>query len=101
MRPAGPRLHVALSDAAGGGAITASRPKCLRVSSANARATGSVLFGLDTLALLIGPPDAGIRGPVTAVTRILAGIVWVIGLSAVVFLWQKDSSTFFKTPRWR
>jgi hypothetical protein len=66
-----------------------------------ARATGSVLFGLDTLALLIGPPDVGIRGPVTAVTRILAAVVWVLGLSAVVFLWQKDSSTFFKTPRWR
>lgn len=66
-----------------------------------ARATGSALFGLDTLALLIGPPDVGIRGPVTAVTRIFAGIVWLIGLSAVVLLWQKDSSTFFKTPRWR
>ncbi len=66
-----------------------------------ARATGSVLFGLDTLALLIGPPDVGIRGPVSAVTRIFAAIIWLIGLSAVVFLWQKDSSVFFKAPRWR
>jgi hypothetical protein len=64
-----------------------------------ARATGSVLFGLDTLALLIGPPDVGIRGPEAAVTRILAGIIWLIGLAAVVYLWQKNSSTFFKILR--
>jgi hypothetical protein len=66
-----------------------------------ARATGSVLFGLDTLALLIGPPDVGIRGPEAAVARIFAGIIWLIGLAAVVYLWQKDSSVFFKTPRLR
>jgi hypothetical protein len=61
-----------------------------------ARATGSVLFGLDTLALLIGPPDLGIRGPESTVTRVFAGIVWLIGLTAVVFLWRKDSGAFFK-----
>ena len=61
-----------------------------------ARATASVLFGLDTLALLIGPPDLGIRGPEATVSRIFAGIVWLIGLTAVVFLWRKDSSAFFK-----
>ena len=64
-----------------------------------ARATGSLLFGLDTLALLIGPPDVGIHGPETAVARIFAGIIWLIGLAAVVFLWQQDSSGFFKAPR--
>jgi hypothetical protein len=64
-----------------------------------ARTTGSVLFGLGTLALLIGPPDVGIRGPETVVTRIFAGIIWLIGLAAVVFLWRKDSSRFFKGPR--
>jgi hypothetical protein len=64
-----------------------------------ARATGSVLFGLDTLALLIGPPDVGIRGPEAPVTRIFAGIIWLIGLAAVVYLWQKNSSTFFKILR--
>ncbi len=61
-----------------------------------ARATASVLFGLYTLALLIGPPDMGIRGPESTVTRIFAGIVWLIGLTAVMFLWRKDSSAFFK-----
>ncbi len=64
-----------------------------------ARVTGSILFGLDTLALLIGPPDVGIRGPQAAVARLFAGIVWLIGLAAVVYLWQKDSTVFFKTQR--
>ena len=64
-----------------------------------ARATGSVLFGLDALAVLIGPPDMGIRGAESTVTRIIAGIVWLIGLAAIVFLWRKDSSAFFKAPR--
>jgi uncharacterized membrane protein len=61
-----------------------------------ARVTGSVLFGLDTLALLIGPPDVGIRGAEITVTRIFAGIIWLIGLAAVVFLWQRDSTVFFR-----
>jgi hypothetical protein len=66
-----------------------------------ARATGSVLFGLDTLALLIGPEDMGIRGPEATVSRIFVGIVWLIGLAAIVYLWRKDSSAFFKAPRFR
>jgi hypothetical protein len=61
-----------------------------------ARATGSVFFGLDTLALLIGPPDVGIHGPGAALVKILTGIIWLIGLAAVVCLWRKDSGAFFK-----
>jgi hypothetical protein len=64
-----------------------------------ARPTALVLFGLDTLALLAGPPDVAIRGPEAAVTRIFAGTVWLIGLATVAFLWQKHSSAFFKPPR--
>jgi hypothetical protein len=64
-----------------------------------ARATASVLFGLNTLAVLIGPPDMGIRGPEATVARIFAGIVWLIGLTAVAFLWRKDSGAFFKARR--
>lgn len=66
-----------------------------------ARATGTVLFGLDTLALLIGPPDVGIRGPELAAARIFAGIIWLIGLAAVVFLWRKHFRRFVKAPRSR
>jgi len=61
-----------------------------------ARVTGLVLFGLETLALLIGPPDVGIRGPEAAVARIFAGLIWLIGLATVMFLWRKDSRVFLK-----
>jgi hypothetical protein len=45
-----------------------------------ARATSSVLFGLGTLAVFIGPPDVGIRGHDTAVTRVFAGIIGLHGI---------------------
>ena len=58
-----------------------------------------MLFGLNTVAVLIGPPDMGIRGPEATASRIFVGIVWLIGLTAVAFLWRKDSSAFFKARR--
>ena len=64
-----------------------------------ARVIASVLFGLNTVAVLIGPPDMGIRGPEATASRIFVGIVWLIGLTAVAFLWRKDSSAFFKARR--
>lgn len=59
-----------------------------------ARTTGSVLFGLDTLDLLIGP--AGLHAVGSNVTRALSGIIWLIGLSVIVLLWQRSSTAFFK-----
>lgn len=49
--------------------------------------------------LSVSWPQARMRqtaAAATAVARIFAGIIWLIGLAAVVFLWQKDSSGFFK-----
>jgi hypothetical protein len=64
-----------------------------------ARTTGSVLFGLDTLALLIGPSDVGLHAPAATLARIFAGIIWLAGLGAVVFLWRKDSGAFLQARR--
>jgi hypothetical protein len=57
-----------------------------------ARITGTVLFGLATLDSLIGAAVA----PVAGLARIWAVIVWLAGLAAVIFLWQRSSSAFFK-----
>jgi hypothetical protein len=60
-----------------------------------ARITGTVLFGLDTLLILL------------SVSRLKAGVgvlvdlvIWLIGLAAVVLLWRKESSAYFASqPR--
>jgi serine/threonine protein kinase len=58
-----------------------------------ARVTGTVLFGLHTLGFLgvLASAHAGI-GP----AKLLAIIGWLIACGAVVFLWQRPSSAFFK-----
>jgi hypothetical protein len=61
-----------------------------------ARIIGTVLFGLatlDTLAISAGAiPDA-------SAARAWAPVIWLVGLVAVVFLWQRSSTAFFKgTP---
>jgi uncharacterized membrane protein len=55
-----------------------------------ARMTGTVLFALDTLLLLL------------SVSRLTVGaaflidvVIWLIGLGVVVLLWRKESSAFF------
>jgi hypothetical protein len=55
-----------------------------------ARMTGTVLFALDTLLILL------------SVTRFKGGaavlvdlLIWLLGLGAIVLLWRKESSAFF------
>jgi hypothetical protein len=61
-----------------------------------ARIIGTVLFAVDTVAVLIGPPDIGAGGTGAALARVFATVIWVAGLGAVVFLWRKDSGAFFR-----
>jgi hypothetical protein len=61
-----------------------------------ARIAGTVLFAVDTVAVLIGPPDIGAGGTGAALARIFASVIWVAGLGAVVCLWRKDSGAFFR-----
>ena len=58
-----------------------------------ARVTGTVLFGIHTLGLLavLGHSYSGI-----GVTKVLTSISWLIACGAVVFLWQRPSSAFFR-----
>jgi hypothetical protein len=59
-----------------------------------ARTTGTVLFGINTVQVLGGLPI-----PVAAPVKIFALVVWLLGLAAVVLLWQGSSSAFFTGPR--
>jgi hypothetical protein len=58
-----------------------------------ARVTGTVLFGIHTLSALavLGNTHPGIGG-----ARLLTVISWLIACGAVVFLWQRPSSAFFR-----
>jgi len=55
-----------------------------------ARIVASVLFGLNTLALLLGFT----RGAASA-GSLAALLPWLIGLGAIVFLWRRDSGEYF------
>ncbi|HET9972907.1 MAG TPA: hypothetical protein VFQ68_32055 [Streptosporangiaceae bacterium] len=58
-----------------------------------ARIMSSVLFAVYTLELLLG-----LRGPTTALSLLFPVLTWLVGLGAIVLLWRKESSDFFK-PR--
>jgi hypothetical protein len=55
-----------------------------------ARISATVLFGLDTLLLLYGFARASISA-----SQLFAVVVWLVGLSAIVLLWRRESAGFF------
>jgi hypothetical protein len=56
-----------------------------------ARIVASVLFGLDTLFLLLGVAREGAAG-----STLVSILTWLIGGGAVIYLWRKDASEYFK-----
>jgi hypothetical protein len=58
-----------------------------------ARIVSSVLFGLYTFELI-----AGLRGPETVLSLVFPLLTWLVGLGAIILLWRRESSDFFK-PR--
>ena len=61
-----------------------------------ARIVSTVFFGIETLSLLVA--TAGSQGG--ALTRIYGFVVWVIGAIAIIFLWRRSSSDYFRAPRY-
>ncbi len=56
-----------------------------------ARIVASVLFALNTVDLLISIPR-----PHSVISLIFALLVWLAGLGAMYFLWQRESSAYFQ-----
>ena len=56
-----------------------------------ARITGTVLFALATVDAVIGGAS-----PVATADKLWGLVTWLAGLTAVIFLWQRPSSAFFK-----
>jgi hypothetical protein len=59
-----------------------------------ARTVGTVLFGVDTLALLVTLGSPGIGG-----TKGIGVVIWLIGLVTVILLWQRRASEYFSLRR--
>jgi hypothetical protein len=59
-----------------------------------ARILSTVLFGLATLDLF-----GVVSQPKTVLGLIFPVLTWLVGLGAVVFLWRKESTEFFKPRR--
>jgi hypothetical protein len=55
-----------------------------------ARNLATVLFGLNTLLLLYAFARASISA-----SQLFAVVVWLVGLSAIVLLWRRESAEFF------
>lgn len=56
-----------------------------------ARITATVFFGLDTIGQIAAAAE-----PTGTGDRIYSLVVWLIGLVAIAFLWQRKSSEYFK-----
>jgi hypothetical protein len=59
-----------------------------------ARTTGTALFGLATVDVIVG-----VSAPVAGPVKIWGLVVWLVGLTAVIFLWQRASTAFFRGTR--
>jgi hypothetical protein len=59
-----------------------------------ARIVATVLFGLDTLFLLLGLARAG-----AAAGTLVSILTWLIGLGAIIMLWRRDATEYFNAHR--
>lgn len=91
--------HVAIGVLIASGLIGAAlwlwMAQSCRAGKGWARIVSTVLFAIDTLAVLI--TNAGTAGG--GLTRAYGLVVWVVGLIAIILLWQRASSGYFRSAR--
>jgi hypothetical protein len=87
--------HVLIAGFIAGGVIAAAVWIVLARSCARgrnwARITGTVLFALATVDTFVG-----LTTPIAPLARLWALVVWLAGLTAVIFLWRRNSSAYFR-----
>jgi hypothetical protein len=65
-----------------------------------ARITSTVFFAIETISALTSVAGGGRLGGAGA-SRFFGLLVWLIGLAAIILLWQRQSSDYFKgAPRY-
>jgi hypothetical protein len=93
-------VHVEVGFFIAGGLIGAAlwlwMAQSCKAGKAWARIVSTVFFGIDTVSVL-----AASAVPGGGLSRIYGVVVWVIGLIAIILLWQRSSSDFFRgAPRY-
>jgi len=93
--------HLAIGTFIVGGLIGAAlwlwMAQSCRAGKGWARVVSTVFFGIDTLSVLVGA--TGVQGG--GIARFYGFVVWVIGLVAIILLWQRSSSDYFRgAPRY-
>jgi hypothetical protein len=58
-----------------------------------ARIVSTVLFAIETINVLAGAAAVASGGA----SRIYSILIWLIGLGAIIFLWQRSSTEYFKS----
>ena len=93
-------VHVEVGFLIAGGLIGAAlwlwMAQSCKAGKAWARIVSTVFFGIDTLSVLAS--IAAVPGG--GLTRLYGLVVWVIGLIAIILLWQRSSSDYFRAPRY-
>lgn len=88
--------HVLIAGFVAGGVIAAVvwivLARFCKLGRGWARITGTVLFGLATVDTLVG-----LTTPIALAVRLWALLTWLAGLTAVVFLWRRASSAYFRS----
>jgi hypothetical protein len=59
-----------------------------------ARIVASVLFGLDTVLIVIS-----VSQPAEVLSRVISIVIWLIGLGTIVLLWRRESSQYYTAMR--
>ena len=92
-------LQIGLFIAGGliGAALWLWMAQSCRAGKGWARVVSTVFFGIDTVSVLAGTAAAQGGG----LSRIYGILVWVIGLIAIILLWQRSSSDYFRAPRYQ
>jgi hypothetical protein len=62
-----------------------------------ARIVSTVLFAIETINVVAGASAISSGGA----SRIYSILIWLIGLGAIIFLWQRSSTEYFKAPRYQ
>jgi hypothetical protein len=61
-----------------------------------ARVVSTVLFAIDTVSVLIAAGGSTGGG---GLARVYGFVIWVVGLIAIILLWQRTSSGYFRSAR--